>query len=224
MTWPGLMPAFCSAVTPPMVFSSLQPQTTQFLTPELAVIVAAILSWAPVGVLSVGTSMVFTPGTAASKAFLAASTRSPHTVTSCFDAETTRVSAAFQPAFLYSVAARFPTSVPIWAPLKPIRGTRSSLPQAAGSGPVVQIWSSDVSSATLPSLAVWTTWGPTAGSGTTMMRPLVFWATADWTSLTVLLASLPRLTTFRLTPSSLAFALAPAASPTKYSWSPCFCR
>ncbi len=168
--------------------------------------------------------MFCTPGTTAPNASFAPLTRSPQTVTSCFQAEIVRVSAGFQPAFWYSAAARLPTSPPICAPEKPIRGTRSVFAHADGSGPVVQIWSSEVSSATFPSFAVCTTCGPTAGSGTTMITPLVFCATADCTSLTVLFASLPRFTTFRSTPSSAAFAFAPAASPMKYSWSPCFCR
>ncbi len=187
----------------------MQPQTTQCLAPGLAVTVAAILSWAPVGLLSVGTSMLRTGAPEpAAKASLAALTRSVQTVTSCFQAEMVRVSAGFQPAFLNSAAARLPTSPPIWAPLKPIRGTRASAGQDDGSGSVVQIWSSEVRRATLASLAIWATWGPTAGSGTTTIRPLLFCEIADWASLTVLFASLPRLTTFRSMPSSSALALA----------------
>lgn len=89
---------------------------------------------------------------------------------------------------------------------------------------MLQIWSSEVRRATLPVFASCTTCGPTAGSGTTTISPLLFCEMAAWASLTVLFASLPRFTTFRSIPSSLAFAFAPAASPMKYSWSPCFCR
>ncbi len=220
----GFTPEFARAVTAPWTFSSLQPHATQCLTPGFAVMVAATLSCAPVGVLSVATSMVCTPATAWSKASLAAFTRSPQTVTSCFQAEMIRVSPAFQPAFLNSSAARSPTCRPICWPEKPIRGTRSEAAHWAGAGPLAHTWSSEVSSAALASRAVWTTCGPTAGSGTTMISPLLFCATAACTSLTVLFASLPRFTTFRSAPSSAALAFAPAASSTKYCWSPCFCR
>src|SRR5262245_17409372 len=138
----------------------------QFLTDLLAVTVAATLSCALGGVLSVPTLMTWMSGPpAALNAGSAASTRSVQTVTSCFHAAMIRVSSGFQLAALKNSAAFLPTSSPICLPLKPIRGTILSAEHAAGFGLSTQIWSSEVSSWMLELLAAATTAGPTDGSG-----------------------------------------------------------
>src|SRR3954466_14216565 len=106
-------PELASAVTTPVSFSSLQPQTTQCLTPGLDPITAPERFCASTGELSVPTSITWTPGSPAfPNADLAAWTRSVQTERSCLYALMIFVSAAVQPAALNSFPASVPTESP----------------------------------------------------------------------------------------------------------------